>query len=218
MYSRVFDPAVTKEIRLFGLNDEDVFEIEENVSSPIRIRIIGGRGNDTFNIKGNVRNIIYDLNSDLNFIKNSNRTRNRFSDDPPANERSILGFSYNTLQFPQLMMGYNYDDGFMVGTGISRRTYGFLNLPYATDQQFSAIYAVERKALQLRYRGEFNQIGRKTDLLIRQASIRLISPTLQDLVTIQMCRMERILTFTGFAIVQWRQSCCFAEDLLKACT
>lgn len=167
MYSRVFDPAVTKEIRLFGLNDEDVFEIEENVSSPIRIRIIGGRGNDTFNIKGNVRNIIYDLNSDLNFIKNSNRTRNRFSDDPPANERSILGFSYNTLQFPQLMMGYNYDDGFMIGAGISRRTYGFLNLPYATDQQFSAIYAVERKALQLRYRGEFNQIGKKTDLLIR---------------------------------------------------
>jgi hypothetical protein len=166
MYNRVFDPSVTKEIRLFGLNNEDMFEVDENVNSSIRFRIIGGRDNDTFNIKGNVRNVIYDLHSDLNFIRNSNRTRNRFSDDPPSNERSILGFSYNTVKFPQVILGYNYDDGFMIGAGITQRKYGFLNLPYAAEQELSALYAVDRKAWQLRYRGEFNKIGRKTDLLI----------------------------------------------------
>jgi hypothetical protein len=169
MYTRVFDPAVTKEIRLFGLNDEDVFEVEENVSTPIKIRFIGGRGNDTFNIKGKLRNYLYDLNSDSNFIKNSSRSKNRFSDDPPANERSILGYSYNYYKFPQLMLGYNSDDGLLVGGGISRRTYGFINLPYATDQQLTALYAVNRKAWQLRYRGEFNHIAGKTDLLIKAA-------------------------------------------------
>ncbi|HEX4875900.1 MAG TPA: metallophosphoesterase [Chitinophagaceae bacterium] len=166
IYNRVFNPSVTKEIHLFGLNNEDYFEIDEDVNSSIRLRLIGGRDNDTFNIKGNVRNVIYDLNSDLNFIKNSHRTRNRFSNDPPSNERSILGHSYNSLKFPQLIMGYNYDDGFMIGAGITHRKYGFLNLPYATEQQLSVLYATERKAWQLRYRGEFNKIGRKTDLLI----------------------------------------------------
>ena len=27
----------------------------------IKVRMIGGKGNDTFNIKGNVRNYIYDI-------------------------------------------------------------------------------------------------------------------------------------------------------------
>ena len=33
MYQRTFDPAVTKEIRLYGLNGNDRFEIDENVNS-----------------------------------------------------------------------------------------------------------------------------------------------------------------------------------------
>lgn len=169
MYNRVFDPAVTKEIRLFGLNDEDVFEVEKDVSSSIKIRFIGGKGNDTFNIQGHLRNYLYDLNSDSNFIKNRSLSRNRFSDDPPANERSILGYKYNYNKFPQVQLGYNSDDGLMVGGGFSRRTYGYLNFPYATDQQLTALYSVTRKALQLRYRGEFNHIRGKTDLLIRAA-------------------------------------------------
>jgi hypothetical protein len=51
MYNRIFQPSVTKEIRLFGLNDDDIFEIEDNAKSVIKIRIIGGKGNDTFDIK-----------------------------------------------------------------------------------------------------------------------------------------------------------------------
>lgn len=166
MYNRIFDPSVTKEIRLFGLNDDDVFEIEENAASRIKIRIIGGKGNDTFDIRGNVENLIYDVRSDLNFVKNKSRTKDRFSTDIPVNETSIFGFQYNRTKFPQLLFSFNSDDGYMTGIGFSKRTHGFRNLPYASDQHLSALYAINRKALNIRYRGEFNHITRNIDLVV----------------------------------------------------
>ena len=177
MYTRIFNPSVTKEIRLFGLNDEDVFDIEENASSRIKIRIIGGKDNDTFNIRGNVKNIIYDKLSDVNVILNNSHTKNRFSSDPPSTARSILGYQYNTTKFPQLLFSYNSDDGYMLGAGISKTTYGFINLPYATHQQLSALYALNRKAFQIKYNGEFNHITRDKDLIV---NINYLLPALRN--------------------------------------
>lgn len=166
MYNRVFDPSVTKEIRLFGLHDDDVFEIDEQAASRIKIRIIGGKGYDTFNIKGQTEAILYDQKDGGNVILNSSRAKNRFSIDAPANDKSIVGFNYNTTKLPQLLFGYNSDDGYLIGAGISRRTYGFRNLPYATDQQFSVLYAPTHRAVQIRYRGEFNHVTRNIDVLV----------------------------------------------------
>jgi len=170
-YTRVFNPSVTKEIRLYGLNDDDIFFIDENASSRIKLRIIGGKGYDTFDIRGNVETLLYDLKANdstvSNFIKNSSRTKNRFSLDPPVDDRSIGGFNYNTTKLPRLHINYNSDDGLMIGAGISKRTYGFRNLPYATDQRLTVLYALNRKAYQFNYRGEFNHITRKTDLLLQ---------------------------------------------------
>jgi len=166
MFDRVFDASVTHEIRLYGLNDEDVFDIEENASSRIKLRLIGGRGNDTFDIRGNVENLLYDLNVEGNLIKNKSRTKNRFSADPPANARSILGFEYNRTRFPQFAAGFNTDDGLLGGTGISRRTYGFRNFPYATDHRLAILWSLTKKAWQFRYRGEINHVSRSIDLVI----------------------------------------------------
>lgn len=171
MYSRVFDPAVTKEIRLFGLHDEDVFEVDPKASSKIKLRIIGGRGIDTFNIRGKVEALLYDLKDDGGsgdyFIKDSSHAKKRFSNDPPVNDKSILGFNYNSTKFPQVHFNYNSDDGILLGAGFSRRTHGFRNLPYATDQRLTALYGVDRGALRLQYRGEFNHITRNFDLLVK---------------------------------------------------
>ena len=166
-YNRVFHRAETKEIRLYGFNDDDIFEIDKDASSRIKIRIIGGKGNDSFDIKGHVEALLYDNTSDGNFIKNNSKAKNRFSKDQPVNDRNMIGFNYNTSKFPQFQFGHNSDDGFIIGSAFSRRTYGFRNLPYATDQKLSVLYAVNRKAYQFRYRGEFNHISRNTDLVVQ---------------------------------------------------
>ena len=54
LYQRIFDRKDTKELRLYGLNGNDLFETDADVHSKIKLRIVGGRGNDTFNIKGKI--------------------------------------------------------------------------------------------------------------------------------------------------------------------
>ena len=167
MYDRIFEPSNTREIRLYGLGNDDVFEIDENAKSRIKLRIIGGKGNDTFNIRGNVENLLYDMNVEGNYIKNTSHSKNRFSKDPPVNSYSILGYKYNTFSFPQIQIGANSDDGFIVGAGFAQRTYGFRNEPYATDQKFGAFYSISRGSYRFRYDGEFNHITRNFDLLLK---------------------------------------------------
>ncbi len=167
MYNRIFDPSDTYEIRLYGLNGDDLFDIEENASSRIKMRIIGGRGNDTFDIKGNVHNQLYDIDVEGNYIKHTSHTKNRFSKDPPVNAYNILGFKYNKRRFPQLEFGVNSDDGLLVGAGFSRRTFSFRKDPFSTDQKFSALYSLNRGAWRFRYDGEFNDAFRNMDIELK---------------------------------------------------
>jgi hypothetical protein len=167
MYDRIFEPSTTKEIRLYGLNGNDLFDIEENAKSRIKIRIIGGKGNDTFNIRGSVENLIYDMNVEGNFIAHTSNTKNRFSQDAPVNSYSILGFQYNKTEFPQIRFGINSDNGFMMGSSFSKRTYGFRNQPYAADHRVDFQYSFSRKSWRFRYNGEINHITRDYDLLIK---------------------------------------------------
>src|SRR5205085_6292724 len=113
MYDRVFNYNVTKEIRLYGLNDDDKFDIDSSARSRIKLRIIGGKGNDTFDINGSVKNFLYDLTPDIerNYVVHRRRTRDLFSSEPTANYYSILGYNYPINRFPKMNLGYNIEDG-----------------------------------------------------------------------------------------------------------
>ncbi|WP_462249109.1 metallophosphoesterase [Ferruginibacter sp.] len=177
MYNRVFDEKVTKELRLYGLNGEDKFEIDADVSSKILLRIIGGKGNDTFNLKGNMKNFVYDLSNEKNAGINLRRTNKEFSSDPSINEYKSTGYQYTRTRFPQINLGYNVEDKFLVGIGFSRRTYGFRKDPFATDQRLVTLYAPHEGAYQIRYDGVFNKVISKQDLVIHSA---LVNPTLNN--------------------------------------
>ena len=60
IYQRSFDEKDTKKIHLLGLNGNDQFKIEENVSSPIRILIEGGEGKDVYDLKGKIKTTLED--------------------------------------------------------------------------------------------------------------------------------------------------------------
>lgn len=177
MYSRIFEPSVTEEVHLYGLNGDDVFEIDRNAKSKIKVRIIGGRGEDTFDIKGNVSNNLYDLTTEKNYISNKNKTRVLFENDPYVNNYSTSGFKYDTYNFPLLNLGYNAEDGLMAGIGFSKKTYGFRKDPYSTYQRLSTLYALSSGSYKVRYRGEFNQAIKNTDIVV---NAELAKPTLNN--------------------------------------
>lgn len=165
LYSRKFDPKVTQEIRLFGLHGNDMFKSDENVSSKIKVTLVGGKGVDTFDMRGRMQSYLYDLKTSPNIILSAKKTKNRMSKDPEVNSSDIQNYNYDVLRFPRIRMGYNPEDNFMVGVGLWYRTYGFRKAPYSSDQKFSSLFSPSNGANQLRYNGEFiNMIG-KTDLV-----------------------------------------------------
>ena len=177
IYNRIFQPSVTKEIDLYGLNGDDVFEMDKNVQSPIKLRIIGGRGSDTFNIKGREKNYLYDYTAEKNLIENKSRTINKFENNPDANKYSPVGFNYNKNYFPNLNVSYNAEDGFMAGIGASRKTFGFRKDPYSTFQKLNTLYAFSSGAYKINYLGEFNQVIGKNDVLV---DAEMAHPTLNN--------------------------------------
>ncbi len=69
MFRRIFHRAETKEIRLYGLNGNDTFEIEGTVNKGLTIRVIGGDGADTYGNDSNVKAfgkqaVLYDTKPD----------------------------------------------------------------------------------------------------------------------------------------------------------
>lgn len=177
MYSRVFNRHQTKEIRLYGLNGNDKFTIEDSVSGKIRLRIIGGKGSDTFTIKGNIKNRIYDLAAEKNIVQQSNRSVIRFSDDPAVNNYRSSSFNYNTHNFPVIALGYNTDDKLIAGLEFDSKTYGFRNDIFSTNQSISALYAFSHKAYRVKYAGIFNSVIGKSDIV---ANAEYVQPTVAN--------------------------------------
>jgi hypothetical protein len=185
MYQRTFYNGKTKELRLYGLNGDDKFEIDDNVNSKMKIRMIGGKGNDTFNLKGNIKNYVYDITTsdtsmklEQNFIANQRKTKVFFSSNPLINEYKTTGYTYNVYRFPQINLGYNPEDKLMMGFGFSAKTYGgFRKEPYSTFQKFSTLYAFTHKAYQVKYQGIFNSVIAGKDILF---NAELVNPTLNN--------------------------------------
>lgn len=172
MYRRIFYPGETKELVLYGLNGDDKFEIDENVTSKTKIRIVGGKGKDTFDLKGNVFTSIYDLTTEKNVLLHTRKTDNDFSADPSVLEYKNTGFQYDKFIFPQINIGYNAEDQLLLGLGFSSRTYGFRKQPYSTNQKLTTLFAINRGAQQARYEGIFNQVIFKNDVIVNAEVVR----------------------------------------------
>ncbi len=176
LYQRVFDHADTKELRLYGLNGNDLFVMDPDVSSKIKIRIIGGRGNDTFNIRGNVPTILYDIDSSGNFIAAKSHAKVKFSTNPEINNFYWTENEYTTRRYPRFRPLYNTDDGVFMSVGYWRQSYGFRKNPFSTRNQARFTYAF-KKAYKIDYEGEFNQVIMGNDLVVTG---KYVNPTLNN--------------------------------------
>ena len=177
MYRRTFRRKETKEIVLYGLNGDDKFVIDSNVNSRIKIRIVGGKGNDTFRLAGNLKKTIYDLKTEKNVLLQTRRTDNDFSSDPAVLDYRPTGFQYNKFIFPQIDLGFNSEDGVLLGLGFTSTSYGFRKEPYATYQKLSTLAGITKGAFRAKYTGIFNSLIAKNDLVVNAESE---TPTLNN--------------------------------------
>lgn len=166
IYDRVFDPNITKELRLYGLNDDDRFVIEGG-ASPVKIRMIGGSGNDAFINNGSGGNVlVYDASFEQNSITGNPGLHNKISADPQVNLYNRLNYKYDFVK-PGVSIAYNIDDGVYVGVGLRAEKQGFRKEPYAQRHVVVANRALKTASYYFRYDGDFTKALGRHDLLVR---------------------------------------------------
>ena len=165
-YHRVFLRSETKEIRLYGLDGNDAFNISGETDKGTLVRVIGGEGKDNIYDKSVVKGPghytkIYD-NGD-NTFNTGNESRTFISNDTLKNDYKRKSFKYDWLA-PMQRPGYNPDDGLYVGGGITWKKQQFGKAPYGFMQSIGGNYAFKTSAYTFWYRGIFKEFIGKWDL------------------------------------------------------
>lgn len=166
LYQRLFYPWETKEIRLYGLGDDDVFHLEAAPEGAIDIRIIGGPGNDKFS-------------SDSPETKQTAKVYETsiVSEEPPPNGmkyvRSYRDYLYhydrNAVEFdkvrPIFGAGFNGVNGPSIGVGLRYTQHNFIRRKYSArykayvETNFTGNYFIDLGA-------EFGDVYRKVDFIV----------------------------------------------------
>jgi hypothetical protein len=164
LYERIFDPEVTSELRIYGLEGDDKFVLEGG-KSKIKTRIIGGPGNDEFVNNGNSRKVVlYDVSFEENKISGGDIHKN-ISSDPQNNNYNRLEYLYNRFLF-SLSMEYTIG-GLFLGPKVKIIKQGFRKDPYSATHLIAVNRAINSSSYHLRYYADFIHLFGKTDLLFR---------------------------------------------------
>ncbi len=163
MYNRKFNPSVTKEIRLYGFDGDDQFEVTGS-NDKIRIRMIGGDGKDKFENTGSSRGgIVYDNRGKDNTL--TGHFRDKRSNDSLVNSFQRIYYKYDQV-IPLLTLGYNQDDGVFIGASLRFVKQGFRKSPYKSMNSFAVSHALSTKAFDFRWYAEhIGVFGSTGDLL-----------------------------------------------------
>ncbi|MCU7550502.1 metallophosphoesterase [Chitinophagaceae bacterium LB-8] len=165
-YYRSFDPSITREIRLYGLNGNDYFMVDSSVQKSIPLRIVGGGGQDTFVVNGTGKNFIYDRSSEANILSRGRSTRNRMSNHPTINEYKLNSYTYQDKgQFPVFSLAANSEYGLQIGIGANKKTYDFRREPFASETSVSIHYAPSQNSYGIKLSNILNGWRFATGLL-----------------------------------------------------
>ncbi|HEY0355080.1 MAG TPA: BamA/TamA family outer membrane protein, partial [Flavisolibacter sp.] len=165
IYDRLFNPDVTKELRIYGLNDDDRFEIT-GANSPIKIRVIGGSGNDEFINNSTGKQVkLYDASFEKNRISGTGNFDERIKSDPQVNSYNRLNFKYNFFN-PGFKFEYNIDDGLFIGYEAMYTKQGFRKEPYGMRHYISGARAFKTGSLHFKYNADFVDLIGLSDLVI----------------------------------------------------
>ncbi|NNC49403.1 MAG: phosphoesterase, partial [Flaviramulus sp.] len=154
---KTFNKNITKEIWVYGLDDKDIFEVTGKANNLIFTRLIGGQENDTYIIKNGRRVKVYDHESKKNTIKENKGAQIRLTDVYNLN---LFDFNKNIVKSSVITpaIGFNPDDGFLLGVNYAKTTNGFQRNPFSQQHRFKGGYYFATNGFSLKYDGEFANI------------------------------------------------------------
>jgi hypothetical protein len=169
-YERTFSPRETKEIRLYGLEGNDIFSTSGEKNEGILIRIVGGKGLDKSgdatlltNRRGRIR--VTDESENPSILDHTAQTSLEYASGEIITTPRSDRFFYNYIG-PQAGFRYNQDDGFMPGLGLVYRTYKYRSYPFGSEHRLHYRYAFGTNSGRLSYTGTYKNALGKYDLVI----------------------------------------------------
>lgn len=173
--NRTYSSDTTKEIWIYGLDDDDVYQVTGDGNQLIKLRLVGGQNNDTYIIENGAKVIMYDYKSKKNEFT-TNKGRKVLTDRYATNV-----YDYKKLQNSANMfvpsIGANPDDGFKFGFANTYIFNGFERNPFTSKHVVSAGYYFATNGYILSYDGEFANVIGKANL---ELNIQFHSPNFAE--------------------------------------
>ncbi len=161
-HQKIYVRKYTKEIWIYGLDDDDTFIVNGTGNDLIMVRIVGGQNNDTFNIINSKKVKIYDYKSKKNTFLTKKGSK-KLTDDYETNI-----YNYKKLKNSQLLIaptiGFNPDDGVKIGASNTYTAFGFERNPFTSQHTLSAAYYFATNGFELNYSSEFANVFKKWNL------------------------------------------------------
>lgn len=162
-FNKTYNRNTTKEIWVYGLDDDDRFEVKGIGSANSKIRIIGGHNNDIYDIVDSKGVYVYDQKFKKNTFENTEGAKIRLSNDYETNTYQPITLKSSSNQFVPVI-GSNPDDGFKIGFSNIYTFNGFLQNPFTSQHTVNAAFYFATTGFDIGYRGEFAHFIGKANL------------------------------------------------------
>ena len=161
-HERTYDRKENKEIWIYALDDQDVFNVFGKGDHLIRVRLIGGQHKDTYDIKEGKKVTFYDYKSKPINIK-TKKGNQKLTDTYNTNVYNYKKLRNSTTQTLPILAS-NPDDGFRAGVSFTRTNYGFERNPFSSQHKINASYYFATNGFDLNYSGEFANLFQRVNL------------------------------------------------------
>ncbi|HUQ67321.1 MAG TPA: hypothetical protein VM101_14255 [Flavitalea sp.] len=162
-YQRTFEEKETKEVRVYGWNGKDIYNVNLSGKSKIAVRIIGGIQDDQYKIKSNGKLHVYD-DADQQLNSSGNPDVN-LSRDSAIHQYNYEGFTYNKKGISPSVF---YSGQHILYFGIAYRNlrYKWRRYPFANKHEMYVHYSPTQNALRTGYEGVVNNFLGNWSLLL----------------------------------------------------
>ncbi|WP_333820749.1 BamA/TamA family outer membrane protein [Ohtaekwangia sp.] len=164
-FRRKFIPSETREIRLYGLTNHDVFRITGKVDKSILIRIITGDKGDTItddsSVKGSSHKTLIYQQGQATTLPAVSEAKYIAPKDERLYHYQRTAFAYNTY-FPMVLLSYNPFTGFALNTRVTFTNHNFSKPDFSVKHSIAASVSMQQN-YELGYRNQLRYLVGKWD-------------------------------------------------------
>lgn len=174
---RLFLDRHTHEVRIYLHGGDDSVYVRGNGSGKLKVRIIGGNGQDVVldsSRAGNIR--FYDSGDRSQLVALHGGSLRDKPYTRPDTTTPVPPRDWGSFKSPVLWSSISPDVGLFIGAGFSSTDYAFRKYPYSSRHLYRVGYATTASTFRAEYQGEWRweHSGIHTNILARASGIEIL--------------------------------------------